>query len=237
MATVERDRAAVRDDRGILHPLSRPGDAVRLALAGLVIVVAFGLVLAKTTVVTRGELDVDRAFSLVHAAPLTSVALAINWLFSPLQAVILTIVIAGIVVWRTVRLVPAAVFATVVALGWLSSAVLKAVVHRARPDVHALAHPFLPTPLDFSYPSGHTVFATSLAVGLFLLARGTHWRRWALVLGIACAVLVALSRVYLGVHYPSDVLASLIWAPCVAALVIVVIHRAGSWNPRLERGR
>ncbi|MCX7924837.1 MAG: phosphatase PAP2 family protein [Fimbriimonadales bacterium] len=57
-----------------------------------------------------------------------------------------------------------------------------------------------------SFPSGHTTTAFALAFWVFLLTQGTRYRFWgygALVL----AGLVGLSRIYRGVHYPSDVLA------------------------------
>lgn len=228
MPALQRDRVAPPSVPGILRPLARAGDATGFAVAGIVVVVAFGLAVSKTRTVVAAELDVDQFVSAHHTAPLTSFALGIDWVFSPLQAVILTMVLSLAIVWRTGSLRPAAVFAAVVASGWLSSAVLKEVVHRPRPDALLLAHPYLPTPTDYSYPSGHTVFAAALAFGLILLARGTRWQRPAIVVGSVGAVVVALSRVYLGVHYPSDVTASLIWAPSVGVLVLAVIHRAGS---------
>lgn len=65
---------------------------------------------------------------------------------------------------------------------------------------------------DFSFPSGHSVASLALVAGLYFLLRHRFPRKapWVLVLGIPWAFLVGISRLYLQVHYPSDVLAG--WA-------------------------
>lgn len=66
----------------------------------------------------------------------------------------------------------------------------------------------------YSFPSGHAMGSMTLAVVLVLLAWPTRWR-WITVGAMAFFVLmVGLSRVYLGVHYPSDILAG--WAAAMA---------------------
>lgn len=62
----------------------------------------------------------------------------------------------------------------------------------------------------FSFPSGHAMGSMTLAWVLLLLAWHTRWRLPVLVAAVTFTVLVGLSRVYLGVHYPSDILAG--WA-------------------------
>ncbi|MFN3689514.1 MAG: phosphatase PAP2 family protein [Fimbriimonadales bacterium] len=57
-----------------------------------------------------------------------------------------------------------------------------------------------------SFPSGHTATAFALAFWVFLLTRGTRHRLWGYG-ALLLAGLVGLSRIYRGVHYPSDVLA------------------------------
>jgi undecaprenyl-diphosphatase len=93
--------------------------------------------------------------------------------------------------------------------GMLLNVVLKYVYQRARPSFE---HPLL-TLATYSFPSGHTVNATLLygVLAAYLICRARNWGARILVGAAACmmVLLVALSRIYLGVHYLSDVLAAL----------------------------
>jgi membrane-associated phospholipid phosphatase len=79
-------------------------------------------------------------------------------------------------------------------------------VHRARPAVPELDH----APPTSSFPSGHTAAATALYGAIAVLVVGYGARRFWRVVAVAIAVLVpiavALSRLYRGMHYPTDVL-------------------------------
>lgn len=66
---------------------------------------------------------------------------------------------------------------------------------------------------DYSFPSGHTAAAFTLATVMIL----NSWRFW--YLGLILAIIIALSRIYLGLHYPSDVCFSIIFA-ILASLVV-----------------
>ena len=86
---------------------------------------------------------------------------------------------------------------------------------------------------SFSFPSGHAMGSMTLAAVVVLLAWGTRWRWPVLVLALAFTGLVGLSRLYLGVHYPSDVLAG--WAAGLAwtsGVYLVLFHRHRPWQRR-----
>jgi undecaprenyl-diphosphatase len=79
----------------------------------------------------------------------------------------------------------------------------------------------------FSFPSGHAMGSATLAVALILLVWPTRWGWLTLIGSSLFVVLVGLSRVYLGVHYPSDILAGwMAGTAWVVAIYQLVAHRA-----------
>jgi undecaprenyl-diphosphatase len=94
----------------------------------------------------------------------------------------------------------------------------KTTLHRVRPRLWE--YPALP---DFSFPSGHAMASMVFVVALGVLTWGTRWWNWVLGLGSLFVVVIGWTRLYLGVHYPSDILAgwmlSLAWAIGVAVVV------------------
>lgn len=101
---------------------------------------------------------------------------------------------------------------------------------RVRPDLWASLAP----EQSFSFPSGHAMGSMTLAWVAVLLAWRTR-RRWpVLLLAVPFALLVGLSRVYLGVHFPSDILAG--WAAAsmwaVASFLAVFHHHRHPWQRR-----
>lgn len=94
-----------------------------------------------------------------------------------------------------------------VLLAYLVDSGLKQLVAESRP-CQALPNVLTILPCDshtdYSFPSNHTVLAASFAAALFLTSR-----RWSLLAWIY-ALLMAASRVYVGAHYPHDVVAGLL---------------------------
>ena len=84
---------------------------------------------------------------------------------------------------------------------------------RVRPDLWLSLAP----EATFSFPSGHAMGSMTLGVALTLLFWSTRWRWMVFVLAGLFVVLVGMSRIYLGVHYPSDILAG--WAAGTAWVV------------------
>ena len=87
---------------------------------------------------------------------------------------------------------------------------LKAGFQRPRPQLWATLTP----EQDFSFPSGHAMGSLAVVLALVVLAWPTLWRWSVIVLGTIFVVFVGVSRIYLGVHFPSDVLAE--WGAALA---------------------
>jgi membrane-associated phospholipid phosphatase len=97
--------------------------------------------------------------------------------------------------------------------------VAKLLFHRGRPQ---LWQPFSPE-LDYSFPSGHAMSSMSFAVVVTILCWNSRWRWPIAALGGGFVGIIGWTRLYLGVHYPSDVLAgwllALAWAVGVRLLI------------------
>lgn len=105
----------------------------------------------------------------------------------------------------------------------LGNLLLKPIVARPRPNwVNMQIELLIDNPLDFSFPSGHTL---SSFVAAFLISMDNHKFGYA---AIPFAALMAFSRLYLYVHYPSDVLAAILLALVVALFVHRLFYRRKS---------
>ena len=113
-----------------------------------------------------------------------------------------------------------------------------ALLNMAAKQVFARARPELWTSLapehSFSFPSGHAMGSMTLAWVVVLLAWRTRWRWPVLLVALPFSLLVGLSRVYLGVHFPSDILAG--WAAAstwaAASFLVVFHHQRHPWQRR-----
>ena len=111
----------------------------------------------------------------------------------------------------------------------LLNVIAKHVFARARPDLWTSIAP----ESTYSFPSGHAMGSITLAWVVLLLCWHTRWRWPATGAAVVFTALVGLSRVYLGVHYPSDVLAGWAAASTWTVGVYLLVFRAGErpWRP------
>ena len=133
-------------------------------------------------------------------------ALGYYWVVIPLLATaVLVFYLKG---WR----LSAVLLIVSTAGGVFLTTVLKAVFRRTRPELFDSGY----TASFFSFPSGHATVAVGFygALTLILAYRLRGLARWAVVsCGVLVVLLVGFSRLYLGVHYPTDVLAGFLAAP------------------------
>ena len=115
--------------------------------------------------------------------------------------------------------------------GWALYALAKLAVHRPRPHI-------IPRLMHgagwYSYPSGHSMLAP-IIFGLGIIVWAAPWpsaalRRAALALAALLALGIGFSRVYVGVHYPSDVVGGLLLGTAWSALALL-------WWERVREGR
>jgi undecaprenyl-diphosphatase len=111
-------------------------------------------------------------------------------------------------------------------LAQFSNALIQSAVGRQRPQVHTL----IGVPTSHSFPSGHA--ASSLACVTVLAAFAPRFRIPLYVL----AALVALSRLYVGVHYPLDVLGGAAWGLLVGKAVVDLKDSRPSFPSRRATG-
>ncbi|MBE9182809.1 phosphatase PAP2 family protein [Oculatella sp. LEGE 06141] len=94
----------------------------------------------------------------------------------------------------------------------------KSVLHRVRPQLWD--YPPLP---DYAFPSGHAMASMAFVAALVVLTWGSRWCGLAVTGGSLFVVAIAWTRLYLGVHYPSDIAAgwliSIAWAIGMSLLV------------------
>ena len=164
-----------------------------------------------------------------HAtAPLTSVMLVITHANSTVAMAAWSVLFAGILARMRERYWIASL-ALAFGGGMLLNLAIKEAYERARPHFD---DPFL-TLHTYSFPSGHTAGATLFygVLAAFMVSRSRNHRRRAtwVALAIVAIALVAFSRIYLGAHYLSDVLAaacsSTAWLVLSLATVRSIIHR------------
>ena len=142
-------------------------------------------------------------------------ALGYYWVVLPLLAVVVA------VFYRKGWRLSAVLLLVSTAGSIVLTTVLKSVFQRARPELFDSGY----HASFFSFPSGHATVAVGFygMLTLVLAYRLQGTARWAVaILGILVVLLIGFSRLYLGVHYPTDVLAgylaALLWLVCVGAV-------------------
>ena len=117
--------------------------------------------------------------------------------------IILTVLLLIIPKTRKTGVIMAALLVDVL----LCNVLIKNLVARTRPfDVNTAVQLLVAKPQDYSFPSGHTAASFASVTALYLAGEKKMWKA-ALVL----AVLIALSRLYLYVHYPTDIIGGVVF--------------------------
>lgn len=156
----------------------------------------FDRVVSQTVHAIRGDLD--------------PAMLVLTRLGEGRSLLLITVVAVAVLTWR--RKKREAVFLTVATSGTLVlNILLKLAFRRARPEAVLYV---ISLPGSFSFPSGHALGATGVFLSLLVVARALGARGLPMLLLLAATGIgvagIAVSRVYFGVHYPSDVIGGIL---------------------------
>lgn len=139
---------------------------------------------------------------------LTDIMLAISFLGAAFILEVATILII-ILAWKKHKR-EAVLFTSVLAMGMILNYLLKILIQRPRPDLA----PLLNLEHSYSFPSGHAmnsfIFYSLVSYFVFHFTRKKRLSAIVSVLSLILIFLIGFSRIYLGVHYPSDVIAGFI---------------------------
>jgi undecaprenyl-diphosphatase len=178
----------------------------------------------RYTVTEFDRVGLGVAYAL-RSEPLDPLMVAMTWLGSLMLLLPLTGLWAGYLFREGRRRESAFIMLALLSASALGHLV-KLWVARPRPELFAA---WLPMPEDWSYPSAHAMQITAAALALFLVSTRRQ-AIWAVALGLVVTG-VGLSRIYLQVHFPSDViagtLASALWVGGVYALTFRRASRPG----------
>lgn len=203
------------------------GRSLRLLVLGVYLPLQIFAVLALRIWGLEGGLSWDMAIiTAIHesaGAALDPIAQVATHLGSASIVAIGVVALAPLLVlrkrWRSLVYLGITLFG-----GGALNLLAKVVWHRTRPHFWESGYPL---PQDFSFPSGHAMTSMLFVAALVVLTWKTRWSGIVLVLGAAYVLTIGWTRVYLGVHYPSDIVAgwllALAWAIGISALVKPVL--------------
>ncbi|MBI2849468.1 MAG: phosphatase PAP2 family protein [Chloroflexi bacterium] len=177
----------------------------KLIVGFLAILASVVSIYARFAAQFPGDLYLTLRLQSLDSPFLLSLMQWVSFIFGGWRSVLVVIVIGILVWWRAGRL--EAILIPVAGLLTLINTILKLAIERPRPSadlVRVLSHE-----RDYGFPSGHAFFAI-LVLGLlaylvFINMKNNRLRTIFLVGLIALILLIGASRVYLGVHWPSDV--------------------------------
>lgn len=178
------------------------------------------------------DLDLLHAVQSVATPWLTLVMRLASWLFTP--EIVLPVIGSVLIVLLARHKRSQELLLILILAGNLLTPAMKLLVHRDRPN--ATQATVLDHQGSYSWPSGHAVAVMTIGGAVILLA---HHRqrasRWLAFLVSCVVLLVGISRVYLGAHWPSDVLAGYaigwLWLVFVWRVIRPWVHQR--W-PRLN---
>ncbi len=212
-------------------PGRRRAMASLLAGVGLSVLVLLLGEVAKAGPVARLDLRADTDIAHHRIGGLTALAKFATTIATPEIVGVGLLIVVPVILWFMRRRLDAVKVFCMFAGAFVLAEIGKKLINEHRPPVALQAMAADHTP---SFPSGHATTAAVLAVALIVIAVTYAGRATALLLGGLYAVAVAASRVYLGDHYPLDVLGGMLCA-LAAAFVVTGLAALPALQPYLRR--
>jgi undecaprenyl-diphosphatase len=193
-----------------------------------VVTFAVGFLVKLVPSIGTAQLPLDAALNRQHSTTLDAVALALDKLDQPVVVGVILVVVFALM-WLLKGWRRSLGIVIVAGAGWVTCLVVKYAVHQPRPDLTDVPHQLLKSASTLSYPSGHVAFVAALGAALFMALSRRGSRVAIVIVFAAFAIVVAASRLYVGVHYLTDTAGGVLNGIAGALLF------AGLWNALAHR--
>ncbi|WP_198024089.1 phosphatase PAP2 family protein [Sphingorhabdus lutea] len=177
-----------------------------------------------TNALTRTDIWLAQNLALQIGASseaIITIMQGISWIGGGISRYIVVVLLA-IILWRKIDVRTGVSYVVMVVATNLSSDLLKAFFARPRPDFV----PHLDGVSSFAYPSGHASCAAAICLGFIFFMNGKLPSIWAKIF-IFAAFIMGMSRIMLGVHWPTDILGGWLLGSAFAFLGYALVRFLG----------
>ncbi len=195
-------------------------------IIGMISLLVFGFIafIVSANKVVQFDRSIISFVQGLENSALTTVMKFLSFIGNTKSVIVLTILVIIFLYLVLKHRVELILFIVAMIGSALLNQLLKYSFQRARPDLHRLIEIE-----SYSFPSGHAMNAfTVYTIISFLLWRHIHSKagRTMLIMSSALMILgIGLSRIYLGVHYPSDIIAGYFASACWLGIIIWVFQK------------
>lgn len=207
-----------------------PSLLIRLGIAFvLFLVLSIGFTALADEVLEGDTLQLDQAILQAIYAKSTpfwdTFFLTVTHLGGVAGVIVITAALIGALVYKKKYR-----YALLVGLGVggaaLINIIMKLFFERTRPDLWEQ----LVVETSFSFPSGHSMASAALAFSIIAVFWHTKYRVLAAIAAAVYMLVIGFSRLYLGVHYPTDVLAGWVVSGAWVLLIVAILYGYVSWR-------
>jgi undecaprenyl-diphosphatase len=209
-------------------------DVVGMVYLNLAFVCAICLgiltVLVALGVAIPGDAELVRLAVSLRNETLTRVIRLLTFISSSVPALLITLAVSGVELWRAKRFRFDAAWAILAYAGAVvCNVALRVVVGRMRPAVDYIPHLLPEVQANFqrfSYPSGHAAAAILAYSSLVVLVWSRSAWRWPMLfVALLVIATTGFGRIYMGVHWPTDVLAGYLLGGCWLGIGLALKRR------------